>query len=343
YTAILGYPLEDVGRQAALSEELGFDGVGVGEAAHDPFLPLALVAEHTSTIKLGTTVAIAFPRSPMVVAATSWDLQAFSRGRFELGLGTQVKGHNERRFSTPWGPPIPRLREYVQSLRAIWDCFQNGTKLDYRGEHYTFTLMTPNFNPGPIEHPTIPVLGAAVTPGMARLTGEVMDGMLLHPLCSPRYLKEVLVPAVQEGAKKAGRSLDGFEIVGGSFLVTGRTDADLERSRERVRRQLAFYASTRTYKVVMDAHGWGATTERLHELSLKGQTGGGEGMWREMAALFDDEMLEQFAVVATYDDLADRIKERYGDTLTRMALTIPVRDDESQDAVREIVRRLQSE
>ncbi len=342
YTYLSSSPLERCGAEARQAEELGYEGATVGESSHDPFLPLALAAVQTSRLKLGTSVAIAFPRSPMVVANVSWDLQALSRGRFELGLGTQVKGHNVRRFSVPWGPPIPRMREYAQALRAIWDCWQNGTKLRFHGDHYNFSLMTPMFNPGPIEHPRIPVLVAAVTPAMGRLAGEVMDGVLLHPLSSPKYLRDVLVPAIHEGARRAGRPLDGFQIVGANFIVTGRAEADLARRKEAVRRQIAFYASTRTYRVVMDAHGWGETADRLFQMSLQGQTGGGEGVWQEMARLITDEMLDEFAVIATYDSLAPQIRQRLGGLLTRIALPAASGSPGDREVYRAMVRELQS-
>ncbi|MBI3744002.1 MAG: TIGR03617 family F420-dependent LLM class oxidoreductase [Chloroflexi bacterium] len=332
---------KDVADRAVLAEEMGYDGVTVGETAHDPFLPLTLAAEHTTRITLGTAVAIAFPRSPMIVAQTSWDLQALSNGRFELGLGTQVKGHNERRFSTPWVPPIPRMREYVQALRAIWDTWQNGTKLNYRGQHYNFTLMTPMFNPGPLKHPRPPVLLAAVTPAMGRLAGEVADGVLLHPLCTPKYLREVMWPAFREGAARSGRSLDTFQVNCENFVITGKTAAEMRERKEAVRKQLSFYASTRTYRPVMDTHGWGETAGQLFQMSLGGQTGGGEGVWQQMSSLLTDEMLNEFAVIGTHDEVVGKIKERFKGLITRMALPVPTTNADDRALVQRMVRELQ--
>ncbi|HEX2173421.1 MAG TPA: TIGR03617 family F420-dependent LLM class oxidoreductase, partial [Dehalococcoidia bacterium] len=203
------------------AERLGYDGVTSNETNHEAFLPIVLMAEHSERLEVGTSIAISFPRSPMIVANLAWDLQKFSRGRFNLGLGTQVKGHNQRRFSVPWSPPAPRMREYVQALRAIWDCWQNGTKLDFTGEHYTFTLMTPMFDPGPIEHPKIPIYLAAVGDAMCRLVGEVADGIRLHTFNTPKYVQQVILPSIEAGAKRAGRSMSDLEIIGGSFIVTG--------------------------------------------------------------------------------------------------------------------------
>lgn len=315
------------------AEEVGYDIVTTSETSHDPFLPLVLAAEHSERLLLGTSVAIAFPRSPMVVAYTAWDLQKFSGGRLVLGLGTQVKGHNERRFSVRWTAPGPRLREYVLALRAIWDCWQNGTPLNFRGDHYSFTLMTPFFNPGPIEHPRIPVYIAAVNAFMARLAGEVCDGIRLHPFLSPKYLREVIIPAVRAGASRAGRSLENFGLAGAGFVITGRTGADLAPQREAVRRQLAFYASTRTYRPVMEIHGWGETVDRLHRLSLQGR-------WEEMAGLITDEMLETYATIGTYDEIADRLRERYGGLVTSVAMNLPLESPEDRELARELIARL---
>jgi probable F420-dependent oxidoreductase len=315
------------------AEEVGYDVVTTSETSHDPFLPLVLAAEHSRRPLLGTSVAIAFPRSPMVVAYTAWDLQKFSGGRLLLGLGTQVKGHNERRFSVPWTAPGPRLREYVLALRAIWDCWQNGTPLNFRGAHYTFTLMTPFFNPGPIEHPSIPIYIAAVNAFMARLAGEICDGIRLHPFLSPKYLREVIIPAVRAGAARAGRTLENFGLAGAGFVITGRTESDLAPQREAVRRQLAFYASTRTYRPVMEVHGWGETVDRLHRLSLQGK-------WAEMAQLITDEMLETYATIGTYDEIAGRLRERYGGLVTSVAVNLPLETPADREAAREVIAQV---
>jgi len=333
-TGISSARLEEVPAQAQRAEALGYDGINVAETAHDAFLPLVLAAEHTSRIQIGTAVAIAFPRSPMVTAMMAWDLQRFSKGRLILGLGTQVKGHNERRFSVKWSPPAPRIREYVLALRAIWRTFQTGEPLNFVGEHYTFTLMTPNFNPGPIEHPHIPVHIAAVNEHNARVAGEVCDGIKLHGFNAMKYTKEVILPAVMKGLAKSGRSREQFEICGGGFLATGKTWSDGERAVEDVKRQISFYGSTRTYQAVFDAHGWGDVTARLHELSLQGK-------WQEMPKLITDDMVQEFAVVATYDKVADAIRARYQGVCDRVGFGIPIRTPEDEEAARAIIRDLQ--
>lgn len=328
-----GRDLRAVPQTVRWAEEVGYDAVTTSETSHDPFLPLVLAAEHSERLRLGTSVAIAFPRSPMVVAYTAWDLQKFSRGRLILGLGTQVKGHIERRFGVDWTAPGPRLREYIGALRAIWDCWQNGTPLNFRGRHYTLTLMTPFFNPGPIDHPAIPVYIAAVNPFMARLAGEVCDGIRLHSFLSPKYLREVILPAVRTGLARAGRRPETFALAGAGFVITGRTEADLAPQREAVRRRLAFYASTRTYRPVMEAHGWGETVDRLHRLSLQGK-------WDEMAKLITDEMLETYATIGTYDEIADRLRERYGGLVTSVAVNLPLETPADRELAREVIGRI---
>jgi probable F420-dependent oxidoreductase len=333
-TGMYAGKLEEVPAIAKHAEEMGYDGLNAAETAHDSFLPLVLAAEHTSRITIGTAVAIAFPRSPMVTAMIAWDLQRYSKGRFMLGLGTQVKGHNQRRFSVPWTPPAPRIREYVQSLRAIWESFQTGGPLNYVGEHYTFTLMTPNFNPGPIEHPHVPVHIAAVNEHNARVAGEVCDGIKLHGFNTMKYTKDVLLPAIEKGLAKSGRSRDQFEICGGGFLATGPTWSAAEQAAEGVKRQISFYGSTRTYQNVFDHHGWGDTTAKLHEMSLQGK-------WDEMPKVIPDEMLSEFAVVAPYDQVAAEVRKRYAGVCDRIGFGDTAKTPEDQEAVKQIIRELQ--
>jgi probable F420-dependent oxidoreductase len=325
--------LADFAAPARMAEELGYDGVVVPETGHDPFLPLALAAEHTQRITLGTGVAIAFPRAPLTVAQIAWDLQALSNGRLLLGLGTQVKGHNERRYSVPWTAPGPRLREYILCLRAIWDCWQNGTGPDFRGEHYTFTLMTPYFNPGPIEHPHIPIYISAVNPYNCRLVGELCDGVRLHAFNTGKYLREVILPNIEAGARKAGRSLQDIDISGGSFIVTGENEEELEQAKRAAKQQIAFYGSTRTYRPVMDLHGWGDVCLKLNAMSVRGQ-------WQEMADEISDEMLEEFAVIGTHDEIAARIKERLGDVVTSVGFAMPIRSPGDRERLRAILQTL---
>jgi probable F420-dependent oxidoreductase len=304
--------LADVPALARDAEALGFDGLWTAETRHDPFLPLALAAEHTRRVSLGTAIAVAFPRSPTVVAHAAWDLQAASEGRFLLGLGTQVKGHNERRFSVPWTPPGPRLRDYILALRAIWECWQTGAPINFRSEHYSITLMTPFFAPGPLAHPRIPIYVAAVNPYNLRLAGELCEGVHLHPFHSVRYLREFALPQIEAGLRKAGRSRPDITLATSVFMVTGRTAAEHARARELARAQIAFYASTRTYEPVLATHGWQDLMPRLHRKSV-------EGDWAGMAALVTDEMLETFTVEAPLDGLAAALRARYAGLLDRLA------------------------
>lgn len=335
YAPLRGRVLADVPSEARRAESLGYDGVTVSELTTDPFLASTLAAEHTQQAKVTTAIAVAFPRSPMIVAYEAWNLQAFSNGRFELGLGTQVKGHNERRFSVPWSAPGPRLREYVQALRAIWDCWQNGTPLNFQGQHYTFTLMTPEFNPGPISSPRPPIFLASVNPYMARLAAEVADGVLLHGFMTWKYIAEVALPAVEAGAKRAGKTLKDVEVSGGGFIVTGANEEEVLQNLEITRRRIAFYASTRTYKAVMDLHGWGDITLRLHELTLQGR-------WKELPSLITDQMIDAFCVVGTYASIVPRLKEKYSGWATRITFPMPYGEGPADNALRKVLTDLKA-
>jgi probable F420-dependent oxidoreductase len=335
-TGLYSAKLEEIAKTAKYAEETGYDGLHTSETANDPFLPLALAAEHTERIMLSTAVAIAFPRSPMITAMMSWDLQRYSKGRFMLGLGTQVKGHNERRFSVPWSAPAPRLKEYVETLRAIWDTFQNNTKPSYQGQHYQFTLMNPTFNPGPIEHPDIPVHLAAVNEGNARVAGEVADGIKLHAFNTMSYAKEVLMPAIEEGLKKRGKTRDQFQVWGGGFLATGKDEAAVERAIQEVKRMISFYGSTRTYQNVLEHHGWQEVGEKLHEMSVQGK-------WKEMPNLITDEMVNEFAVVATWDNVVEKMRERYGGLVDCIDFSDYARSVEDQDVIKQLVKDLQKD
>jgi len=296
--------LRAVADEARRAEAMGFGCLWSAETKHDPFLPLAVAAVNTERLQLGTAIAVAFPRSPMVLAHTAWDLQKASGGRFVLGLGTQVKAHNERRFAVRWEPPGPRLREVVLALRAIWECWQNGTPLDFRGASYRFDLMTPFFNPGPIDHPRIPVYLAAVNPYMCRLAGELGDGIHIHSFHSARYLREVIHPAVAEGRRASGRSTRDFTVRASTMVVLGDTPEELEQNKQAVKQQIAFYASTRTYQAVLAVHGLDHLVPQLHAKSLAGD-------WKGMADLISDEALEHFAVTATWETLGAKLRERY--------------------------------
>ncbi|MEE8581981.1 MAG: TIGR03617 family F420-dependent LLM class oxidoreductase [Myxococcota bacterium] len=329
-------PLDDwraVAPVAKRAEEAGYDGIGSAEIAHDPFIPLAFAAVATERIRLGTGIAVAFPRSPMVVAHSAWDLQTQSGGRFALGIGSQVKGHNERRFSVPWGPPVPRLREYIQSLRAIWRCWEKKEPLRFEGEHYHFTLMTPEFSPSPSGQPPIPISIAAVGPAMMKLAGRHCDGVKLHGFATRKYLEEVALPQVQAGLEAAGRSRASFEISGGGFVATGANAEALAKSVEEIRYRIGFYGSTRSYHGVLRLHGWEDLGLKLHEMSKKGQ-------WQQMAKEVPDDVVHTFAAVGTFDELKNAVETRFGDLTDTLGLGL--RRDIDAGLQRELVRDLQS-
>lgn len=296
--------LRNIPQIAKNAENLGFDGISFSELAHDPFFPALLALEHTTNIKVGTSIAIAFARSPMLSAYMAWDLQRMSDGRFELGLGTQVKGHNERRFSVGWASPAPRLKEYVESIRAIWDCWQNGSKLNYQGKHYSIDLMTPEFNPGPLESELPKISIAAVGPVMSKVAGSVCDGIILHSFNNRKYVDQVILPKLQEGIASAGRLSDEVFISGGGMIATGPTEEEVMSEREICRSRISFYGSTRSYKTVMDMYGWGDTCLNLHQMSR-------EGKWKEMVGLIDDEILDTFSVSGTYKQIGPGLKDRF--------------------------------
>lgn len=327
--------VEAIATAARSAEALGFDGVTMPEAGHDPFLPLAIAAEHTERVALGTNVAIAFPRSPMVTAQLAWDLQQLSGGRFQLGLGTQVRGHVERRYASTWtGPPGPRLREYVRCVKAMFETFQTGAKPAFEGEEFRFTLMNPFFNPGPIDHPHVPIHLAAVNPYMARLAGELCDGLRLHPIATFRYTREVVLPAVAAGAAAAGRSPGEVEVIGAPFLAVAQDHEGLEKARAALKQEIAFYSSTRTYHAVLDHHGWTDIGMELHRMSR-------EGRWKELPTLISDEMVDEWAIATTADRLADVLLERCGDVFPTVMLDLPPALRHDRDWVAQTVAALQ--
>ena len=326
--------LASVAAEAAWAERIGYDSMSSNETSHDSFLPLALAATSTTRAVLETRVAIAFPRSPMIIAYLGRDLNDLSKGRFRLGLGTQVKGHIQRRFSTDWEAPGPRLREYVQSLRAIWNSWQSGEKLNYHGESYNFSLMTPFFSPGPSEYPLPEVFTAAVNAYNCQVAGEVSDGLMLHSLTSPEYVKNVVRPSLIKGAQKAGRNGDMIKVTGGGFIITGPNRDSIRAMEPEVRKRIAFYASTRSYFPVLESHGFLEIGHELHEMSLKGQ-------WAEMAELVSDEMLDAFSVSGEYDEIADRFVDRYGGLLDEVSFTLVCEKQPEEAQMRKMVRRLQ--
>ncbi len=303
--------LRDIPALAVAAEAAGFGALWASETQHDPFLPLALAAEHTQRIHLGTAVAIGFARSPATLAYTAWDLADVSRGRFILGLGTQVRAHIERRFGMSWPEsPVGQMRELIAAIRALWTCWQTGERLNFRGERYKLTLMTPFFNPGPIDHPDVPIFIAGVNTGLCRLAGEAADGFHAHPYHSERYLREVVRPAIDAGARDAGREPGTVRLAVSAFVVTDANEAEFVRS------QLAFYASTPSYRPVMAFHGWGETADRLSELSRR-------GTWGEMAACITDTMLETFAVVAEPEAVGGALRRRYDGLADRLTPYLP--------------------
>ena len=316
----IGLDLRTAGQQAKEAEEFGYDGIWVPETSHDPFLPLVLAAEHTENLEIGTSIAVAFARSPMTLANTAYDLTQYSKGRFILGLGSQIKPHITKRFSMEWSKPAARMRELVMAMQAIWDSWMNGTKLDFRGDFYTHTLMTPFFDPGPHEHGFPRVFLAGVGPRMTEVAGEVCDGFFCHGFTTERYLREVTVPALEEGRRKAGKTLEGFEICGPSFVVTGTTEEQLEAAKEGTRRQIAFYGSTPAYRPVLELHGWGDLQTELNSLSKQGR-------WEEMGALVTDEILETFAVVGEPEQIGPELQKRYGDVISRISFYAPYSAD----------------
>jgi probable F420-dependent oxidoreductase len=305
FTTLPQGKLGAVAAEAQSIEADGYDGVIATENKHDPFLALAIAGTVTRRIELHTGVAIAFARSPMAVAEAGWDLAGATGGRFVVGLGSQVRAHNERRFSVPWSPPAPRMREYVQALRAIWRCWQTGEKLAYQGEHYRFSLMTPNFTPEPIDAPPPAVMIAAVGPAMLRVAGEECDGVKLHGFCTRRYLEEAVMPRLAAGLAKSGRRRENFEISGGGFLATGPDDASVARMFDWVRQRVGFYGSTPAYYPVLAAHG-------LEDLGLKLNALARQGRWDQMTKEVPDEVVHLFTAAGRWDEIAKAIDKRFG-------------------------------
>jgi probable F420-dependent oxidoreductase len=305
------FRLEEVPAFARRVEALGFDGLWFGETGGDPFLAIALAAEHTERITLGTSVAVAFPRSPMVTAYIAWDLQRFARGRMVLGLGSQVKAHIERRFGLRWRAPAPWLCEYIAALREIWRSWREGAPLDFRGEHYQLSLMTPFFTPEPNPYPDIPIHISAVNRAMLRLAGRVAEGVHIHPLHSERYVRELALPELEAGWRSTGRDRSALEIVAPVIVVSGRNSAEWEEGRRFARSQIGFYGSTPTYRVLFELHGWAEHADRLRALVASRR-------WDDVADAVSEEMVETFAVVAPPEELAERLRQRYRGLVDRI-------------------------
>ena len=319
----IGTDLHRAGAQAKELEAAGYSGAWTAETSHDPFFPLLLAAEHTEQLELGTSIAVAFARNPMNLANIGWDLQAYSKGRFILGLGSQIKPHITKRFSMEWSHPAPRMREMIMAIRAIWDTWENGTPLAFRGDFYTHTLMTPFFTPDRADLAGFGVpkiFLAGVGELMTEVAGEVCDGFLCHGFTTERYLREVTIPALARGRAKAGKTMEGFEIVGPSFVVTGSNEEEMAAAAAGTRQQIAFYGSTPAYRGVLDIHGWGGLQDELNTLSKAGK-------WVEMGNLIDDEILNTFAVVGEPETVAPELHRRYGDVIERISFYAPYKSD----------------
>lgn len=304
------------GPAAQAAEAAGFDALMTVELGHDWYTPLAFGATATQRVELTPSVAVAFPRSPTVLAQQAWDLHANSNGRCVLGLGSQVKGHNERRFGIAWTPPAPRLRDYVRALRAVWRCWATRGKLDFDSPNYKLSLMTPDFSPEPTGLQMVPVAIAAVGEAMLRVAGQVADGVRLHPLCSRRYLEQVCLPNLMEGMRRAGRNRLHFDVHGGGFIVTGPDEATVAAGMQRVRRRIGFYGSTRTYMPILALHDLQDLGMKLHRLSV-------EGRWDAMADCVPDDVVRIFAACGTFDQIGSAIRERFGGVANSIDLQFP--------------------
>ena len=305
YRNITDWNLRDIPRVAPDLEAAGYDGLLTTELKHDPFLPLAVASTSTSKVQLATGIAVSFLRSPMAVANLAWDLKEASDGRFTLGLGTQIRAHNEKRFSAPWSPPGPRMREYIQALKAIWRCWKDGEKLDFKGEHYTFTLMTPEFVPEASDLAPPPVTLAAVGPVMIRVAAEVADGVRLHGFCTRAYIDQTIMPRIEQGLAASGRKRENFEISGGGFIATGPDDESVAKAAEVIRYRVGFYGSTPAYWPVFETHGHGDLGRKLNAMTKAGE-------WDKLAGEISDEVLELFCVIGRHDEIVKGIEARFG-------------------------------
>lgn len=312
-------------------EEMGYDGALCAETSHDPFLPLTLAARESARIELMTSIAVAFARSPMTLANIGHDLNQYSKGRFIMGLGSQIKPHITRRFSMPWHAPAKQMKELISAMRAIWSCWHEGTKLDFRGEYYQHTLMTPMFTPTNTEYGPPRVFLAAVGPLMTRVAGEVADGVIIHAFTTEKYLRETTLPNIEKGLAASGRRREDFQITYPCFVVTGTDEASFARARETVSRQIGFYGSTPAYRPVLESIGAGELQPVLNTLSK-------EGKWAEMGELISDDLLREFAVVAEPKDVAPEILRRYGDVIDRCSSAYGTVPRSQQKAIIEALR-----
>ena len=328
--SLLTHDLTQMAALARFADETGFDGIWTFETAHEPFLPLVLAAEHSHRLSVGTSIAVAFPRSPMILAEIAWDLARFSQGRFILGLGTQVKGHNERRFGVKWERPVEKMREVILALRAIWDCWQNQTRLNYQGEFFKLTLMTPFFSPAPHEYSRIPIFVAGVNRRICELAGELCDGFHVHPLHTSRYLQEKILPNIEIGLTRSQRKRSDIELSSSIFVIPTDDSAQAIKFADEVRRQVSFYASTPPYRPVFELEGWGAVADELKTLAAHGR-------WNDMPALISDEILEGFALRGSWADLPARVLKKNQGLLDRVSYYFPIVPGQDEDGWRATV------
>ena len=325
--------IRDFAELARTAEDVGLGAVLVEETKADPFQLLALGATTTSTIQLGTSVAIATPRSPTVTALSAWSLQQLSNGRFLLGLGTQVRAHVERRYGIPWSAPAPWMRDYVNAIRAMWVCWQNGTPLAFESDHYNLHVMVPLFDPGPIEHPDIPIHLAAIGPNMCAVAGEVADGVRLHPVCTSKFIDEQVLPNLARGAARSDRDVDEVEVCMKPLIGTAPTAERLEQVVKTVRERVSFYLSTPSYRRTFELHGWGDVARQASELSRARR-------WDDLPRLVSDEMLHTVATIGTYDEIADKLNERYVGRVDRIEFSTPVNSQDDAETLRQILTQI---
>lgn len=327
--------ISTIGEQAQLVESLGYDGLMTEETKDDPFVVMALAAQATTRVNIGTAVTIAFPRSPTVMALSAWTIQKLSGGRFTLGLGPQVRAHIERRYGMASHPAGPWMRDYIRAVRAVWDCWQNEAPLNYHGDFYKIDLMVPLFNPGPIERPEIPIHVAAVNVVMCQVAGEVADGIRPHPVCTPSYIEKIMLPAVRAGAAKSGRSLQDFKVSMKPLVAAARNEEELQDKIRDARARIAFYASTPAYIAAFEHVG-------LADLANEAKLLSRAQNWEALPKLISDDVLDQFVVIGTYDHVAQKLVERFGHVVTNSEFSIPVRDEAERETLSRMVKEVQS-
>jgi probable F420-dependent oxidoreductase len=328
--SLLVHDLEQMPALARFADETGFDGIWTFETAHEPFLPLVLAAEHSRRLSVGTSIAVAFARSPAILAYLAWDLARFSKGRFILGLGTQVKGHNERRFGVKWEKPVEKMREVILAVRAIWDCWQHRTRLNFQGEFFKLNLMTPFFSPEPHEHHRIPIFVAGVNRRMCQLAGELCEGFHAHPLHTAHYLRERVIPNIETGLLKAGRLRRSLEVSSSIFVIPTDDPQRAAKYENEIREQIAFYASTPPYRPVFDLEGWGDVADELKAKAARGR-------WNELPSLITDEMLDRFVLRGAWADLPEKVLQKYDGLLDRVSYYFPIVPGENEDGWRSTV------